>query len=391
MGRSKRSYQRDLVRFSKTVRMPLRKVLAIMPDGFSEEFFLLEFKRLYAYLWDDICSKEKEYKFKDKERVRKGCSPIYYFPSPLTYLRSIARPIINNGRLYNSLKKSEKERIKFRETLLEQSVAKQKIREEKVERNLMYVQQVTPRYSNYYIQVYFSGKQQNPSDVNSRYAVLVEASKYKSPVTIKFLHKVNRSERNFHLRYFAFQTLQKFGEKGVCFSRNRKGKKRKGDKIAPVQINTPDDLIHFIYSSQLEQMKKYDLFLSHSSSDSDLLLSLKSVLNHSNINVYIDWVSDRNALKRELTNANTANAIIERLKSSKALLYVHTQASQDSRWTPWELGFFHAFKGKICIYNPENIEKMPYLDIYPTVVLDERKLFVETENGRTLLQKWIEE
>ena len=138
-------------------------------------------------------------------------------------------------------------------------------------------------------------------------------------------------------------------------------------------------------------MKKYDLFLSHSSFDSELLLSLKLILNHCHVNVYVDWVSDRNALKRELTNANTAKTIIERLKSSKALLYIHTEASQNSKWAPWELGFFHALKRKICIYNPNNIEKAPYLDIYPTTVLEEGKLFVETEDGRILIEKWIDE
>lgn len=138
-------------------------------------------------------------------------------------------------------------------------------------------------------------------------------------------------------------------------------------------------------------MKKFDLFLSHSSFDSELLLSLKSVLNHSNVNVYVDWVSDRNALKRELTNVNTANTIVERLKSAKALLYIHTEASQNSKWTPWELGFFHALKGKICIYNPDNIEKAPYLDIYPTAVLEGDKLLVETKEKKISIKEWIEQ
>ena len=219
---------------------------------------------------------------------------------------------------------------------------------------------------------------------------MVEASKYKSPTTIEFLHKVNASERNYHLRHFAFLTLQKFGIKEVRLHKNRKGKKRAGDKITPMPIETPDDLIHFIYNSQLEQMKTYDLFLSHSSVDSELLIKLKSTLNHNNINVYIDWVSDRNALKRELTNVNTANAIIERLKSSKALLYIHTEASQNSKWTPWELGFFHALKDKICIYNPDNIEKAPYLEIYPTVILEKEGFLVESEEGRISIKKWID-
>ena len=283
------------------------------------------------------------------------------------------------------------ERESFREKLLEECAKKRKKRVDKLTSNLKYTQKVTPSYSNYYIRTYFRCKRTNPIDVDTRFAVLVEASKYRSPITIKFLHRVNASERNYHLRNFAFQTLQRFGIKEVRLRKNRKGRKKDEDKIVPTPINTPDDLIYSIYNSQLEQMKEYDLFLSHSSLDSELLLSLKSVLNLSNINVYVDWVSDRNALKRDLTNANTAKTIIERLKSSKALLYIHTQASQSSKWTPWELGFFHALKGKICIYNPDNIEKAPYLDIYPTAILEDAKLFVGTEEGRVPIEQWLDE
>lgn len=237
-----------------------------------------------------------------------------------------------------------------------------KKRKDKLEHNLEYVQQVAPSYSNYYIQTYFTGKHQKPTDIDTRYAVLQEASKYKSPVTIKLLHKVNASEKNYHLSYFAFLTLQKFGEKDVRLRRNRKWKKRPGDKIAAKLINTPDDLIHFIYNSQLEQIKTYDLFISHSSSDSNLILNLKAILNSSGLNVYIDWVSDKNALKRELTNVNTAKTIIERLMSSKALLYINTDSSLQSQWTPWELGYFHALKGdKICVYTPNDTPKPAYI------------------------------
>ena len=327
----------------------------------------------------------------DNGLEKKGFPKRYFFPTPAMYIKKVSTPIIKNKALHEKLILYSEERTNFRNSLIKECAIKRQKREVKLETNLKYTQKVTPSYSNYYIQTYFHYKRTNPIDVDTRYAVLVEASKYKSPITIKFLHKVNASERNYHLRYFAFQALQKFGVKEVRLRKNRKGKKKVGNKILPTPIETPDDLIHSIYNTQLEQMKKYDLFLSHSSFDSELLLSLKSVLNHSNVNVYVDWVSDRNALKRELTNINTANTIIERLKSSKALLYIHTQASQNSKWTPWELGFFHALKGKICIYNPDNIEKAPYLDIYPIVVLEEGKLFVETEGGRVLIKQWIDE
>ena len=391
MGRTKRKYNAELIRFQKTLRKPIRNVLAIMPKGFTDKEFLCEFKLLYSYLWDDVCAKAKEYQRMDNGLEKKGFPKRYFFPTPAMYIKKVSTPIIKNKALHEKLILYSEERTNFRNSLIKECAIKRQKREVKLETNLKYTQKVTPSYSNYYIQTYFHYKRTNPIDVDTRYAVLVEASKYKSPITIKFLHKVNASERNYHLRYFAFQALQKFGVKEVRLRKNRKGKKKVGNKILPTPIETPDDLIHSIYNTQLEQMKKYDLFLSHSSFDSELLLSLKSVLNHSNVNVYVDWVSDRNALKRELTNANTANTIIERLKSSKALLYIHTQASQNSKWTPWELGFFHALKGKICIYNPDNIEKAPYLDIYPIVVLEEGKLFVETEGGRVLIKQWIDE
>ena len=390
MGKTKRKYNAELMRFRKSLRRPLINILQIMPNGFSEDMFVSEFKALYAYLWDDICAKSQEYHRMDVGLQRKGFPKRYYFPSPNNYLRTIAAPIIKNKRLYNELKVDSEKREELKLSLKQRCEAIQKRREERLKGNLKYVQAVNPSYSNYYIETYFEIKHHNPIDVDARYAVLVEASKYKSPETIKFLHKVNASERNFHLRDFAFSTLQKFGIKEVRLRKNRKGKKRQGDELVPIPIETPKDLINHIYNSQLEQMKSYDLFISHSSTDSELLLQLKSILNCSSINVYIDWVNDKEALKRELTNVDTANAIIERLKSSKALLYIHTNASLNSRWTPWELGFFHALKNKVCVYNPDNIEKAPYLDVYPNVVLKNGLFFIETNTELLPLKDWIE-
>ena len=390
MGRTKRKYNAEMTRFRKTLRQPIMDVLATMPEGFSEGLFLSEFKLLYAYLWDDICSKARGYNGMDNRRERKGLPKIYFFPKPISYLRSIALPIIHNKGLHNQLKKSDKERVELREGLLEQNLCKQKKRKDKLGINLKYIQQVVPSYSNYYIQAYFRGKHQTPTDIDTRYAVLQEVSRYKSPVTIKFLYKVNASERNYHLRHFAFHILQQFGEKEVRLRRNRKGKKRPGDNTAPTPIRTPDDLIQFIYKSQLEQMKTYDLFISHSSADSNLILKMKVILNSLGFNVYVDWISDRNALKRELTNASTAKSIIERLNSSKALLYIHTENSSQSQWTPWELGYFHALKGaKICVYNPDGVSKPAYIDIYPNVNLVDDIPMVEIEGERIFLKDWL--
>lgn len=360
-----------------------------MPENFTTDSFVSDFQVLYLHLWKDICAMSNDYNRRDRVLIKKGFHKRYGFPSPESFLKTKAWPLINNRKLCAKLRLPPEDAIQFRKELIEKAHAKQQQRNEKARRNLKYVQISTPSYTNYYIRTYFDCKHHNPLDVDTRNAVLFEASKYKSPITIELLHKVNASERNFFLRNFAFQTLQKFGVKNVFLRKNRKGKKRQGDDIKPTPIESPNDLINFIYNSQLEHMKSYDLFLSHSSIDSDLLVEIKNILNHKNINVYIDWVCDRTALKRELTNQDTAKVIIERLKSAKALLYVHTQNSQNSRWTPWELGYFHALRGKICVYVPDNDEILPYMEIYPKAVLNNKEFYVKTEKGQIPILSWI--
>lgn len=230
----------------------------------------------------------------------------------------------------------------------------------------------------------------NPVNVDERYTVILEASKYRSVEIISFLHKVNSSERNFQLRHFAFTILQKFGESEVRLRKNRKGKKHAGDNLTPNKIETPDELISHIYNSQLEQNKRYDLFLSHSSLDTEVLLELKTTLNTADINVFIDWVSDRSSLKRELTNVNTANVIVERLKNSSALMYIHTIASLNSKWAPWEIGYFHALKNKICVYFKDNTETIPpYLEIYPTASYKDGTFIISDKGKDYNIKEWI--
>lgn len=394
MGRAKRKYNHEMISFQKTLKKTLVNIASIMPIGFEDSLFFSEFKRFYSYLWEDICDKSREYKRMDEGLVKKGFPKRYYFTSPNNYLSKVSIPYINRIRkshLSPSFSIDVDKQSKIKENLLNECSQKISKRKNRLQENLKYIQFVTPEYSNYYIEEYFKSKRSQPINVNDRYAVLVEASKYKSPATIKFLHKVNASERNFHLRHFAFLTLQKFGIKEVRLRKNRKGKKRAGDTLVPRKIETPDDLLNFIYNSQLEQAKMYDLFLSHSSLDSALLLNMKAAINSDGINVYVDWVCDRSSLKRELTNVNTAKVIIERLNTCKALLYIHTPASLNSRWTPWELGYFHALKNKICVYYPEIVEDIPpYLEIYPRVSLKDGRFLVKDNLGIDIsLKDWI--
>lgn len=393
MGRTKRKYSHELVLFFKRMKKPLQNIAEIMPIGFTNDLFYFEFKQLYTYLWDDIKDKSMEYKRMDEGLAKKGFPKRYFFPPPSGYLIEKAIPYIwhiRNAHSFPDFVIDREQQQKDKATLLANCNKKLADRKAKIQENLKLVQLTTPEYTNYYISAYFDTKKCNPIDVDNRYVILQEASKYKSLETVKFLHKVNASERNFHLRYFAFTTLQKFGIKEIRLRKNRKGKKRVGDKLVPNEITTPDELINHIYNSQLEQTKTYDLFLSHSSLDSAILLETKAILNSADVNVYIDWVCDKNSLKRKLTNVNTANVIIERLKSSKSLMYILTSASLDSKWTPWELGYFHALKNKICIYMPVEIKDIPpYLEIYPTATFRDNAFYVVDSGKEYDIGKWI--
>jgi len=392
LGKTKRIYNNECVLFKKKFKKPIQNVGAVMPIGFENADFVSEFKSLYSYLCDDLCSKYQEYNRMDEGLAKKGFPKRYFFPQPNEFINSLINQNVKSirNKHENGIVLNPDKRNQLKEQLLRECEIKINKRKQVQKDNLLFVQKTTPEYTNYFIKAYFECKRCNPQDVDRRYAVIKEASLYKSPQTVKFLHKVNASERNYHLRHLAFLTLQKFGIREVRLRKNRKGKKRAGDLIVPQQINTPDALINFIYNSQLEQMKTYDLFLSHSSIDKEELLKLKSSLNSEDLNVYIDWVNDRDALSRELTNVDTAKVIIERLKSSKALMYIHTASSFESKWTPWELGYFHALNKKICVYMPDStIEKPPYLDIYHRVELIDGKFQIIDLDKTYSINEWL--
>ena len=240
----------------------------------------------------------------DKGRRKKGFPEIYFFPLPADYILNRARAILSNTRCKHSkgVYLPDDEIFAKREILIQESDKKIAKRREKLEGNLQLIQEVTPNHINYFIKEYFRLQRNKPDDVTSRYILLQEASKYKCTSTLVFLHKVNASERNYQLRHFAFLTLQQFGEKEVRLRKNRKGNKRVGDDVFPVKIESPKELLSHIYNSQMEKNKKYDLFISHSSTNKELLLRTKSILNSLNFNVYIDWINDKEGLKRTLTN-----------------------------------------------------------------------------------------
>ncbi|MFY0684147.1 MAG: toll/interleukin-1 receptor domain-containing protein [Balneola sp.] len=145
-------------------------------------------------------------------------------------------------------------------------------------------------------------------------------------------------------------------------------------------------------------LENYDIFLSHSFSDADIINGIKKKLELSGYSVYVDWIEDYQ-LDRRLVSSHTARLLRNRMRRSKSLFYVTSSNSTKSKWMPWETGYFDGFKGKVAIFpvNEEVFDKyqfkgQEFLNLYPYITLskDGKTLYVvDEENNWKELSSWI--
>lgn len=116
----------------------------------------------------------------------------------------------------------------------------------------------------------------------------------------------------------------------------------------------------------------FDIFLSHSFRDKTIVLGVKRILERSGRTVYVDWIDDP-LLDRTRVSASTADHLRRRMQACRSLVYAASSAAQDSKWMPWELGYFDGRKGPEAVAVmrlPEAVGRpvgQEYLDLYPQV------------------------
>lgn len=98
-------------------------------------------------------------------------------------------------------------------------------------------------------------------------------------------------------------------------------------------------------SVAVDQNDTFDIFLSHSYSDKEIIPQLKRQLELLGYSIYVDWIIDR-FLSREQVNKATAEVLQQRMNQSKCLLFATSENSSNSKWMPWELGYFDGIKSK---------------------------------------------
>ena len=117
---------------------------------------------------------------------------------------------------------------------------------------------------------------------------------------------------------------------------------------------------------------KFDVFLSHSSSDKRFVFGARRLLEEQGLTAYVDWIDDPQLDRTQVSTA-TASTIRTRLKQSDSLLYATSTNSSSSKWMPWEIGYFDGLRGdRIAIFPllrtaSATFVGQEYLGLYPYI------------------------
>lgn len=148
----------------------------------------------------------------------------------------------------------------------------------------------------------------------------------------------------------------------------------------------------FESASSVKDYESFDIFLSHSIMDSELVLGVKTLLEERGHKVYVDWQYD-SELSRENVTKETAAILRQRMRQCKSLVYVATDNATNSKWMPWEIGYFDGLRSTCIAILPllddanSAFKGQEYLGLYPLVTKDSytsgvKDVFVEERGSR---------
>jgi hypothetical protein len=128
-------------------------------------------------------------------------------------------------------------------------------------------------------------------------------------------------------------------------------------------------------SAAVSMDTEFDFFMSHSYEDAQVIAGVKIIVeNQTGQSVYVDWIEDTQ-LDRSKVTPETAETLRQRMRHCRFMLYATSKASPNSKWMPWELGYFDGLRpnkiGILPIVQSSNDGFMgqEYLGLYPAYEL----------------------
>ena len=370
-----------MMQIRKTLKQASKSVAEVMPNGFTDAQFFAEFQKLKPVLWIKVYEVYEEYKYMNARRAKNG-KKIIPIAHPNEMLEHASKSILNITR-ENHKRNSTDEEARIKQYKILESKAQKKITEykQRILDDTYFIQEVTPPYVKNLIVTYYDERKKDALNINTRYLIIREAGKFKSKETIRFLKRVQSGEKNEQLRMAAYKVLLQMHAPHVVLHHKRDGKMTESRSGIPNPQETPNALLRNIYDAEFEKIKSFDVFVSHSSQNKELIHDIMKLINAQGLVCYIDWVEDREQLRRELSSKDTAEVIINRIKQSKVFVYVLTKECVASKWSPWELGYAHAIGKPIFVIQIDEIDDKPeYLDLYPICTIDNLNMITKIIN-----------
>ncbi|QNY28277.1 toll/interleukin-1 receptor domain-containing protein [Acinetobacter seifertii] len=318
-GTTKRKYMSENIKIYKQITNQLHLIKQILPEVYDRNILFSFYVKYFHNTIKELDQRYQYYKSKDiflksvgkKIRYDPLNSRDFFFSS-----QKVKHMLSNGYRSKHKLEYNEELKIKAL-TQLEKKLNKFLNKDLVTINNTEYIQDVEPIYIDIFIKIY------NKSNHIEKILIFNELKKFSNSKTITFFYKLNDSERNNQIRNMAFQHLQSLG-KYVKLRKNFKGKKKTYHIDSTLPNYSPEELVKFLNSNSIESKKKYDIFISHSYLDKDLVKNMKNTINFLNLSCYYDWTSDQDFLKRNLISDYTKEVLKKRIEQSKALILVLT-------------------------------------------------------------------
>ena len=350
-GIAKRKYISENIRIYKQMTNQLNSIKKILPEIYDGDILFDLYSEYFSTTMHMLNERYEYYRSKDiflrsvgkKQRYKILNSKDFFFSSQkVKHMLSYGQRLKHKQQYSENFKTDSLIKL---EKKLNKSLNKKLL----IAKNCEHIQDIEPIYIDIFIQIYHRATHLE------KILIFNELKKFNSDKTITFFYKLNDSEHNNQIRMMAFQHLQNLG-KYVKVRKKFKGNKKSYHIDSTLPNYSPEELVKFLNSNSVESKKKYDIFISHSYVDQDLVKSTKNALNIQNLSCYYDWTSDQDFLKRTLISDYTKEVLKKRIEQSEIflLLITHNVIAEDkiiSEWVEMEIEYAKTVGKKICCLN----------------------------------------
>jgi len=162
-------------------------------------------------------------------------------------------------------------------------------------------------------------------------------------------------------------------------------------KLRSIQREQADILNKSLGSIRLSNnYTQFDVFLSHSFLDKEVIKGIFTVLSEQDLKVYVDWIVDPQLNRNSITK-ETAEIVRKRMKQSSSLIYATSENANNSKWMLWETGFMDGYTKKKCAILPvssryeQDFKGREFLSLYPYI--DENLSVIRQATSRISSQR----